>query len=480
LTVAAYARVSSGSDEQANALEQQRARLEAAATAHGATAPTWYVDIASGSKDDRPELQRLLSDARAGRISTVLVTRLDRLSRSSSHGAELLRFFQQDNTPNLIALDDSLDLSTPGGRFMARLLISWAEAESDRLAERVRHGAAYRRSKLAPLGRQAPYGYRFTADRNSIEPDPERWTAAKAIAEHFLEHANLSGTITYARDAHGVVWGSNYSLRRWLVNPALTGCRCYGQSTYTIGEDGKRKRIDNPPGAYREVHPDQHPALITREQHAYAMSVFHANALAERRSLLPGRVRICTGLVTCEHCGHNLVSRAVMTKQPYIQLRCQHPGCSVKTSNAIREETVVMAFQAAVMVCAEALARDFDELQATRDSEPSAEVLRLREEISRLEGISGAEQLLDNKRQELEMVLLQGGAATGQFLQESAAFRNPQALLKVTAEEPAGMRLLFQRYFRVVVGYGQVSKVKGLLPSLERVLGGDGQAVNRV
>ena len=151
MTVAAYARVSSGSDEQANALEQQRARLEAAATAHGATAPSWYVDIGSGSKDDRPELQRLLSDARAGRIATVLVTRLDRLSRSSSHGAELLRFFQQDNTPNLIALDDSLDLSTPGGRFMARLLISCAEAESDRLAERVRHGAAYRRSKLIAL-----------------------------------------------------------------------------------------------------------------------------------------------------------------------------------------------------------------------------------------------------------------------------------------------------------------------------------------
>lgn len=470
MTVACYARVSSGSDEQANALEQQRSRLQAAAIAQGTDQPLWFVDVASGSKDDRPELQRLMTEARAGHLTAVIVTRLDRLSRSSAHGADLLRFFQQEHTPNLIALDDSLDLSTPGGRFMARLLISWAEAESDRLAERVRHGAAYRRSKLAPLGRQAPFGYRFNADRSNIEPDPEAWPVAKALVEHFLETSNLTSTVNLSRDTYGVVWGSNYSLRRWICNPSLTGCRVYGGVTFTTDEQGKRKRIDNPPGVFREVHPDCHPALITREQHAHAMAIFHANAKAERRQLLPGRVRICTGLVECEHCGHNLVSRTVMTRTPYVQLRCQHPGCSVRTRNAIREEAVVKAFQAAVMVSAEALATELGTLQAAQDAGPSPEVQRLREEITALDQISGAEQLAASKRRELELLLLQGGAATGRFLEQAAAFTDPMVLVKVTAEDPAGMRLLFQRYFRCVVGDGAVKRVRGLLPALERVL----------
>jgi site-specific DNA recombinase len=150
LRVAIYARVSTGSDEQENALEQQIARLEAAATANGDNEPLRYIDIDSGFKDDRPELSRLIRDCGAGLMNTVVVTRLDRLSRSSSHGAELLRYFSQDNSPSLVALDDSLDLSTSGGRFMARMLISWAEAETDRLAERLKAGFKHRRDQRKP------------------------------------------------------------------------------------------------------------------------------------------------------------------------------------------------------------------------------------------------------------------------------------------------------------------------------------------
>jgi DNA invertase Pin-like site-specific DNA recombinase len=472
LRIALYARVSSGSDEQVNALEQQRARLEAAAGAQGCTAPVWYIDIASGSKDDRPELQRLLSDCQGNRLNAVIVTRLDRLSRSSSHGATLLRFFQRDDTPNLLALDDSLDLATPGGRFMARLLISWAEAESDRLSERVKHGAAYRRSKLAPLGRQAPFGYQFTADRDSIEPHPEHWGIAQALVEHFLATGNTNATLTLSRDSHGILWGSGFSLRRWLCNPSLTGARVYGGSKRIVDAEGKKRRIDNPPGIYREVHPGCHAPLITKEQHAWIMSTFHANAKAERRALLPGRTRICTGLVECEHCGHNLISRTVMAKEPYIQLRCQHPGCAVRTRNRIKEDDLVMAFQAAVMVTADRLASNFDELQAVVDDTISPEVQQLMADIKTLEQISGTEELVKQKRTELELMAAGGNGIRNEFLQQAKAFRNPAVLMKVTQDDPAGMRLLFQRYFRAVVGDG---RVKGVRADRALRLPGDGE-----
>ena len=190
MRVAIYARVSTGSDEQENALEQQIARLEAAAAANGDNEPLRYIDIDSGSKDDRPELSRLIRDCGAGLMNAVVVTRLDRLSRSSSHGATLLRMFSDPAFPNLIALDDSIDLSTAGGKFMARLLISWAEAETDRLAERVRHGNAHRRAQRKPSGPLAPFGYQFTEDRCRLEPDPVYWPIAEAAVEKFLSMAN--------------------------------------------------------------------------------------------------------------------------------------------------------------------------------------------------------------------------------------------------------------------------------------------------
>ena len=151
--VALYSRVSTGSEEQQQALEQQDERLTQAAIANGDNNPQRFTDVESGKRDDRQALTDLLAACRNGDVDVVIVTRLDRLSRSSAHGAELLRYFGVRKQPKPdCALDDSLDLSTPGGRFMARLLISWAEAESDRLAERTKHGHAYRRKLNKPFG----------------------------------------------------------------------------------------------------------------------------------------------------------------------------------------------------------------------------------------------------------------------------------------------------------------------------------------
>jgi len=429
------------------------------------------VDVASGSRDDRPELQRLLRDAQRGGINACIVTRLDRLSRSSAHGAQLLRYFQQPGSPNLIALDDSLDLSTPGGRFMARLLISWAEAESDRLAERVRHGAAYRRSKLQPLGRQAPFGYQFTADRSNIERHPEHWAIAKQLVEHFLQTGNTAATIELSKQL-GVAWGSNFSLRRWLSNPSLTGARVYGGCTYTVDKEGKKKRIDNPPGIYREVHPDCHHALITTVEHAKIIATFHANALTPRRQLMPDRVRICSGLVRCDHCGHNMISRMIMTKQPYVQLRCQHPQCDVRTKNNIKEEQVVAYFLVAVSVVANELAMNIGELEAVSSDQPPAGLKEVQEEIANLRKVihlPGIPQLLAAAQARLEL-LVAGDSMVGSredFMQRAEAFSNLEVLSKVADDDPKGMRVLFERYLTATVGNGKVLSVT-VAPELRR------------
>lgn len=465
MQVALYARVSTGSDEQANALEQQLARLEAAASAHSGASPqpSRYIDIASGSRDDRPELTRLLADCSAGLIGTVIVTRLDRLSRSSSHGAQLLRYFSQDQSPNLIALDDSLDLATAGGRFMGRLLISWAEAETDRLAERTRHGHAHRRSQRKIFGSRPLWAYRFNASGDGLEADPELWPIAEAAVAHFLKHGAISTTREWLHTEHGTAFGSNYSLRRWLCNPTLTGARAYGQQVIEVDPaTGRKRKVPRPPGEYKEVHwaddngqPFQ-PPLLTREQHAWILSVFHARAQASGRPLATGSARPLTGLVTCADCGRNMHHHRP-GKCQHLTLRCVAIGCPSRY-RSIREQEVRFAMLAHLQSHAEQLMLEVDRMAAAKAGTLSPAAQAISEQIHQLEAMDDPDlqPVLDKKREKLSQLL----AATtsdgpGTFLQQMDAFLLPE-IGAASEDDPESTRKLLQRFIRAEAAGGEL------------------------
>lgn len=399
--IALYGRVSSGSDEQANALEQQLARLEAAAAGRGCPEPLRYVDVASGSRDDRPELQRLLADCRALLVDEVLVTRLDRLSRSSSHGAEMLRYFQQEDTPNLVALDDAVDLSTPGGRFMARLLINWAESETDRLSERVRHGMAHRKAAIKPLGR-VPFGYRLSEDRSRLEPDPLTWPIAQQIVRHFFASGCNFSAAEGLSARLGKDWGSLFSMRRWMASPVVAGGIPYGKRQGTK---------DNRAGVYREIHWDRHEPLMSREEYARVLALLESRRLPAKRELAPGRTRLLTGLARCEHCGKAMGTRTMTpkTKPVWFQLRCHHSGCPVRFANACPELEAVMEASITLAQHAEQITHDRRRSKAAREQRLPPEALALQEKIGQLEAMEDPDllEVIDAKRAQLAQVIAQ-------------------------------------------------------------------------
>ena len=125
--VVGYARVSSREQAiESHALEQQIARLEAA----GAT--KIFKDIQSGSRDDRPELSELMDLVHKGKIDEVIITRIDRLTRSLLKLHECIRVYLETGV-NLRILDQQIDLSTPQGKLMASILGSLSEWEIDQL-----------------------------------------------------------------------------------------------------------------------------------------------------------------------------------------------------------------------------------------------------------------------------------------------------------------------------------------------------------
>lgn len=113
-----------------------------------------YVDVGvSGSKDSRPELNKLVADAHRRKLDAVLVWKLDRFGRSLKHLVNSLAEFESLGVA-FISLRESLDLTTPAGRLMFGIISAMAEFERDLIRERVRAGIANRRSKGFRVGRK--------------------------------------------------------------------------------------------------------------------------------------------------------------------------------------------------------------------------------------------------------------------------------------------------------------------------------------
>ncbi|CGD34957.1 site-specific recombinase [Salmonella enterica subsp. enterica serovar Typhi] len=94
-----------------------------------------FEDKISGTKSDRPGLKKLLRTLSAG--DTLVVWKLDRLGRSMRHLVTLIEELRQRGV-NFRSLTDSIDTSTPMGRFFFHVMGALAEMERELIVERTR------------------------------------------------------------------------------------------------------------------------------------------------------------------------------------------------------------------------------------------------------------------------------------------------------------------------------------------------------
>jgi DNA invertase Pin-like site-specific DNA recombinase len=112
-----------------------------------------YIDTGiSGSKERRPQLDRLLADARKRKFDAVLVYRFDRFARSMRQLVNALAEFQSLGI-EFISLHENIDTSTPNGRLVFGIMASIAEFERELIRDRVRSGVQHARAKGKRLGR---------------------------------------------------------------------------------------------------------------------------------------------------------------------------------------------------------------------------------------------------------------------------------------------------------------------------------------
>lgn len=168
--VVGYVRVSTEDQARDGAsLDAQEARIRAYGTASGHEIEAVIVDAGESAKTlSRPGMAQVIEGVKAGAITTVVVLKLDRLTRSIADLCSLLELFDRHSTA-LISLSESLDTSTAAGRLMVNVLGSVSQFEREAIAERTKVALDYKRARREAYA-PTPFGYR--RDGEQLIPEP--------------------------------------------------------------------------------------------------------------------------------------------------------------------------------------------------------------------------------------------------------------------------------------------------------------------
>jgi DNA invertase Pin-like site-specific DNA recombinase len=178
---ATYLRVST--DQQST--ENQRRELVTYLAARGWTLTKEYADEGiSGTKERRPALDQLLTDARRRRFDVLAVWSLDRIGRNLRHLIGVLEELQQLGVA-VISLRDGLDLSTAAGRLQMAVIGAIAQFERDRLRERTISGLARARAEGKRLGRPRVTPPRIQTGV-TIREAAQQWGVSKSTAARWI------------------------------------------------------------------------------------------------------------------------------------------------------------------------------------------------------------------------------------------------------------------------------------------------------
>src|SRR5215216_2946347 len=175
-------------DLEFNSLDAQREACEAyiKSQAHEGwrPLPCRYDDGAfSGASLERPALQALLAEIRAGKIDIVVVYKVDRLTRSLADFAKLVELFDQHSV-SFVSVTQSFNTTSSMGRLTLNVLLSFAQFEREVIGERVRDKIAASKKKGLWVGGPVPLGY--ASFKKKVVAVPEDAETVRLIFRRYL------------------------------------------------------------------------------------------------------------------------------------------------------------------------------------------------------------------------------------------------------------------------------------------------------
>ena len=323
MKIALYARVSTNRQMQSQSIEQQIERLREAVAKH----PDWELaeehiyrdDGYTGSKLNRPGLDRLRDAARMAAFELVLVTVPDRLARKYVHQVLLIEELHKLGCA-IQFLDRPMKDDDPHDQLLLQIRGAVAEYERSLIAERMRRGrqTKLRAGTLLPWTR-APYGYILDPERprdpSRVRIDPVKANIVQQIFAWYTDPETPASLYWVAKRLSeqqiptprgGIRWNVA-TVRGILRSPTYTGVAYSGRTRPAPAR--QRKSALLPVGRGESIQPTPQeewiavsvPAIISQETFDAAQARLETNKQMARRNN-KSHEYLLRGLVSCGQC----------------------------------------------------------------------------------------------------------------------------------------------------------------------------------
>jgi len=342
---AIYARVSTPNQAEEQTIESQIQALTAYATQKGFLLEGRHIyrdEGYSGSRLDRPALDRLRDDAYAGLLDVILIMSPDRLARRYAYQVLLVEELERWGC-EVIFLERPLK-DSPEDRLLLEIQGAFAEYERAKFMERARRGKLQKARAGQIMNVRAPYGYRYIRKRDGAPPslvvDDQEAEVVRQIFTWYLEGKGVSWI---ARELSRRRIPTKFGKDRWprasiyliLQNPAYVGTLYFNRTGYAEAEGKGEEKAAIPrlpphhhllrPRRKRVVRPKEEwiavsiPPILDEETFELAQQRRRKNLEFSRRNNKRHEY-LLRGLVRCGLCGRKMSG---LTRKGYSYYRCR-------------------------------------------------------------------------------------------------------------------------------------------------------------
>lgn len=348
--VAAYARVSTDSDEQLLSLETQKAHYEEyiKSNQEWEFAGLYYDEGISATKViKRNDLLRLLADCEAGKIDRVITKSISRFARNTTDCLEMVRRLSKLNI-SIFFEKENIDTAHMSSELMLSILSAIAEGESRSISENARWSIRHRFENGTYIIAYPPYGYENQDGQMIVVPEE-----AEVVKEIFSRSLSGQGSHVIAAELNrreipskrGAKWHAS-TVEGILKNEKYTGDVLF-QKTWT---DGSFTRHYNYGEEGQYLHRNHHEAIISHEDFEKSVEMMHRRGREKGIEANQGKYLkryALSGKLICSECGGTFKRRThYKPSGDYIAWTCgthlaDKNTCTMKY---IEDELIKLAF----------------------------------------------------------------------------------------------------------------------------------------
>ncbi len=314
LRVAAYCRVSTDREDQANSLASQKRYFSEYIQQHD----DWllvdiYPDegISGTTTRHREQFNRMVRDAEAGKIDLILTKEVSRFARNTVDTLEYTRRLKRLGV-GVIFTNDNIDIRDNDGELRLTIMASMAQEESRKTSERVKWGQKRRMEAGVVFGNNSIYGFDLNGGQLTVKEDEAQ--VIRHIYHKFLNEGK--GTHVIARELYeeGVPpprsatgkW-SCVMIRRILRNEKYVGDLLQKKSV-TL-DYLSHKKVENRGQEEQVLLKDHHEAIIDRPTWEATQAELARRAEKRTDSTKYSNRYWCSGKIRCGACGSRFVPR---------------------------------------------------------------------------------------------------------------------------------------------------------------------------